>query len=165
MIFVTVGTHEQSFDRLVKYIDKLKEEGVIQEDVVIQTGFSTYEPKHCEWHKFLTYNQMKENVIKANIVITHGGPASFFMPLENGKIPIVVPRQYEYNEHVNNHQVEFVNEVSTRMGMIIPVINIDDLSEIIKNYDNITSSINHSMNSNNKNFNLEFNYIINELFR
>ena len=51
MIFVTVGTHEQPFNRLVEYIDQLKENGTISEEVIIQTGFSTYEPKHCRWQK------------------------------------------------------------------------------------------------------------------
>lgn len=44
MIFVTVGTHEQPFNRLIKKIDELKKDGIINEDVIIQTGFSTYEP-------------------------------------------------------------------------------------------------------------------------
>ena len=48
MIFVTVGTHEQPFNRLVKAIDKLKKDGVITEDVIMQTGYSTYEPKYCK---------------------------------------------------------------------------------------------------------------------
>ena len=42
MIFVTVGTHEQAFDRLIKYIDDLKIKGVIKEEVIIQTGYSNY---------------------------------------------------------------------------------------------------------------------------
>ena len=33
MIFVTVGTHEQPFNRLVKKVDDLKKNGIIQEDV------------------------------------------------------------------------------------------------------------------------------------
>ena len=37
MIFVTVGTHEQPFNRLVEYMDQLKENGIITEDVIIQT--------------------------------------------------------------------------------------------------------------------------------
>ena len=41
MIFVTVGTHEQPFNRLIKKIDELKQDGTIEEDVIIQTGFST----------------------------------------------------------------------------------------------------------------------------
>ena len=45
MIFVTVGTHEQPFNRLIEYIDNLKCNGIITDDVMIQTGFSTYEPK------------------------------------------------------------------------------------------------------------------------
>ena len=45
MIFVTVGTHEQPFNRLIKKIDELKKNGIIQEEVIIQTGFSTYEPR------------------------------------------------------------------------------------------------------------------------
>ena len=51
MIFVTVGTHEQQFNRLVQMIDELKRDGVIQEEVLIQTGYSTYEPKYCEWQQ------------------------------------------------------------------------------------------------------------------
>ena len=92
MIFVTVGTHEQPFNRLLKKIDELKKNGTIQDDVIIQTGFSTYRPQCCQWSKLLPYQQMVKNVADARIVITHGGPASFIMPLQIGKTPIVVPR-------------------------------------------------------------------------
>ena len=47
MIFVTVGTHEQPFDRLVKAIDELKRDQLITDDIFIQTGYSTYSPKYC----------------------------------------------------------------------------------------------------------------------
>lgn len=40
MIFVTVGTHEQPFNRLIKKVDELKRDGVIQEDVIMQTGLN-----------------------------------------------------------------------------------------------------------------------------
>ena len=100
MIFVTVGTHEQPFNRLLQKIDELKKDGTIQDDVIIQTGFSTYRPQYCQWSKLLPYQQMVKNVADARIVITHGGPASFIMPLQIGKTPIVVPRQHQFNEHV-----------------------------------------------------------------
>lgn len=73
MIFVTVGTHEQPFNRLIQKVDELKKDGVITEDVIIQTGFSTYEPKYCQWSKLIPYQQMIKNVANARIVITHGG--------------------------------------------------------------------------------------------
>lgn len=164
MIFVTVGTHEQPFNRLVKKADELKRDGVIKEDVIIQTGFSTYEPRYCQWSRLIPYQQMIKNVADARIVITHGGPASFIMPLQIGKTPIVVPRQYRYGEHVNDHQVEFARNVSERMGTIIDVEDIDMLSDIITNYDQIVAGMGHGMNSNNEKFNEELGKLVDKLF-
>ena len=141
MIFVTVGTHEQPFNRLIQKVDELKKDGVITEDVIIQTGFSTYEPKYCQWSKLIPYQQMIKNVADARIVITHGGPASFIMPLQIGKTPIVVPRQHQFNEHVNDHQVEFARNVAKRMGTIIEVEDIETLGDVITNYDQIVAGM------------------------
>lgn len=164
MIFVTVGTHEQPFDRLIKKIDELKRDNIIKEDVIIQTGFSTYEPQYCKWSKLIPYDEMIRNVENARIVITHGGPASFIMPLQIGKTPIVVPRQKQYNEHVNDHQLEFARNVAERMGTIIVVENIDKLGEIITNYDNIIESMSGNMKSNNLKFNTELERLVEELY-
>lgn len=153
MIFVTVGTHEQPFNRLIQKVDELKKEGVITEDVIIQTGFSTYEPKYCQWSKLIPYQQMIKNVADARIVITHGGPASFIMPLQIGKTPIVVPRQHQFNEHVNDHQVEFARNVAKRMGTIIEVEDIETLGDVITNYDRIVAGMGHGISSNNAKFN------------
>ena len=55
MIFVTVGTHEQPFDRLIQKVDALCADGTLTEPVVIQTGVSTYRPEHCRWEPFFPY--------------------------------------------------------------------------------------------------------------
>lgn len=163
MIFVTVGTHEQPFNRLIEYIDNLKRDGIITEEVIMQTGFSTYEPKYCIWNKLLPYKEMIQNVANARIVITHGGPASFIMPLQIGKTPIVVPRQFEFGEHVNNHQVEFTKKVTDRMGTIISVFDIQKLNETIQDYDAIVAGMNKTINSNNANFCINFSKIVNSV--
>ncbi len=164
MIFVTVGTHEQPFNRLLECIDKMKKDRVVDEEVIIQTGFSTYEPRYCIWSKLLPYKQMVENVANARIVITHGGPASFIMPLQIGKTPIVVPRQKKFDEHVNDHQVEFTMAVSQRMGTIIPVIDISCLKHTILNYESIVSSMPSGMKSNNVLFNESLEKIVQNMF-
>lgn len=165
MIFVTVGTHEQSFNRLIEAVDNLCETGVINEPVIMQTGFSTYEPKHCEWHKLLPYDQMKENVAKARIVITHGGPASFIMPLQIGKIPIVVPRQLQFNEHVNNHQVDFTKAVAERMSNIIPVYDVTRLGNTIQRYDEVAGAMqNNGLHANNDQFNSALEMVVEKMF-
>ncbi|CCX88035.1 glycosyltransferase family 28 C-terminal domain protein [Clostridium sp. CAG:590] len=165
MIFVTVGTHEQPFNRLIQKIDELKENGTIQEDVIIQTGFSTYEPKYCQWSKLIPYQQMIKNVEDARIVITHGGPASFIMPLQIGKIPIVVPRQKKYEEHVNDHQLEFCKAVEERMRNILLVEEIGELDEQIKKYKDLTSNLRQKMNSNNSRFNEKLENIVENLLK
>lgn len=65
------------------------------------------------------------------------------MPLQIGKTPIVVPRQHQYNEHVNDHQVEFARNVAQRMGTIIPVEDINTLGDVITNYDQIVAGIHY----------------------
>lgn len=163
MIFVTVGTHEQPFNRLVECMDKWA--GEHKEKVIIQTGFSTYEPKNCEWQKLFQYHEMAKLVNEARIVITHGGPSSFIAPLQIGKTPIVVPRKYEFNEHVNNHQVSFSKAVEERMGTIKVVENIDELADVINNYDEIVSGICSGLNSNNAKFCSELEKMVNQMFR
>lgn len=164
MIFVTVGTHEQQFNRLVEYVDKLKEQKVITEEVIMQTGFSTYIPKYCEYQKLFSYQKMNKLVEEARIVITHGGPSSFLMVLQKGKIPIVVPRQKQFNEHVNDHQVEFCKEVVRRQKNIIAIEEISELKKVILDYNKIVSEINIFQNNNNERFCREFSNIVDELF-
>lgn len=163
MIFVTVGTHEQPFNRLVEYMDNMKRDGLIDEEVVIQTGYSTYEPKYCTWQKLYPYKSMLDLVEKARIVITHGGPSSFIMPLRIGKTPIVVPRQKQFNEHVNDHQVNFALAVAERMGTIVTVVDMDELGNTILNYDSIVGGMNRESKSNNAKFNADLEKIVDEL--
>lgn len=160
MIFVTVGTHEQPFDRLVKYIDDKKRDGVIGEEVVMQTGYSTYEPKHCAFQRFYPYQRMEELTREARIVVTHGGPSSFILPLRLGKVPVVVPRQRRYGEHVDDHQTAFAGEVAKRTGSILAVMEIKELEDIILNYDAVIRAKRCGIRSNNARFNQELEKIV-----
>ena len=129
---MTVGTHEQQFDRLVRAVDELKGTGVISEPVFIQTGYCTYVPEHCEWSRFIPAPEMRERMAKADVVITHGGPSSFIEAMAAGKVPVVVPRHAKLGEHVNDHQIDFVRAVSERKGGIVPVYDTTDLAAAIE---------------------------------
>ena len=151
MILVSVGTHEQGFERLVKKIDELAREGVAK-DVIMQTGYTEYEPKYCISAKFYPFADMQRMAKDADIIITHGGPSSFIMALQNGKVPIVVPRRSEFNEHVNDHQVVFCHEVEKRNGNIIVVDDVDELGRIIKDFPEIVKNMPAELKSNNAEF-------------
>ncbi|MCQ2519092.1 MAG: multidrug MFS transporter [Lachnospiraceae bacterium] len=163
MIFVTVGTHEQQFNRLIECIDELKTSGEISDEVVVQSGFSDYVPKSCKWQKLFGYEEMSKLVSQADIIITHGGPASFIAALQVGKIPIVVPRKAAFNEHVNDHQVQFCTAVEEKYGNIILVEDISKLKETIQNYAEIVSLRTGKFESNNASFNSRFEEIVSKL--
>lgn len=165
MIFVTVGTHEQPFNRLIAAVDQFKSKGIVRDDVFIQTGYSTYKPKYCNYKAFISYDDMQDLVKRARIVITHGGPASFLLPLQFGKIPIVVPRQKEFNEHVNDHQFEFSKMVAERLKNIIVVDNVEDLANTILNYDKLITSLKNDLATNNESFCHNFQNVVFSLFK
>ena len=163
MIFVTVGTHEQQFNRLVSYMDEWASSH--DEEVVIQSGFSTYEPQSAKYSKLYPYKTMVELVDKARIVITHGGPSSFIMPLQIGKVPVVVPRMKEFDEHVNDHQLDFARAVAERQGNIIVIEDVTKLSETIDNYETIVNGMKNGLTSNNEKFCNRFEELVDEMMK
>ncbi len=136
MIFVTVGTDQHPFDRLVKEIDLLREKGIIEEKVFIQRGSSRFTPKFCKYSDFLPYDQMIEKMKEARIVITHGGPGSIMPVVHYGKVPIVLSRQKKFGEAVDDHQVSFTKRLEEKK-QIISAYKAEELEEKIKNYNAI----------------------------
>jgi len=160
LIFVTVGTHEQNFNRLIKEIDGLKRQNIINDEVFIQTGFSDYTPKYCESKSIISFEEMEEYTKKARIIITHGGPGSIFLPIQMGKKPIVVPRNPEFDEHVDSHQIQFAQRMynSNRVDL---VLDIKDLKDCILNYENYSNA---KYEDSTKEFINKFEAVVDSLF-
>ncbi|NLP47229.1 MAG: multidrug MFS transporter, partial [Epulopiscium sp.] len=135
--------------------------GVIKDDVFIQTGYSTYEPQFCKWSSLISFDKMNELMETSDIIITHGGPATFMSAIANGKKPIVVPRQEKYDEHVNDHQVDFAQQVKERYNSIEVVTEISELG----NYLNQDLKIDGNESSNNKLFNDKLREEVRRLFK
>ena len=103
MIFVTVGTHEDPFDRLVAAAERIAM--LTGERVVVQAGPSRVATPHCERSDWCTPTQMTENIASARVVLLHGGPSTLREVLDAGVLPVVVPRDPERGEHVDGHQL------------------------------------------------------------
>lgn len=141
MIFATVGTHEQPFNRMLIALDELVSTGAIREEVFVQSGYCTYIPKFCKHQKFLSPDLMKFYMNTSDVIITHGGPSSFMEAMAAGKVPVVIPRYAKFGEHVNDHQGDFVQLVAARLGGIVPVYDITNLSAAVE--------VSRSLNKNN----------------
>ncbi len=162
MIFVTVGTHEQPFDRLIKYMDKWALDH--DEEVIMQTGY-TNAPKNCKSGKIFEQEEFLDLISRARIVITHGGPCCFTKVLKYGKIPIVVPRRHKLGEHVDDHQVDIAHEVEKRYDNIIVVDDINELGKVIDDYDRLTENMSRtSIEFNNGKFCKALSGIVDDLF-
>lgn len=128
MIFVTLGSQKFQFDRLLEQIDKLIDEKVITDEVFVQSGYSDYEMKHCKYEKFLDREEFAARMGKSDIVITHGGTGAIIGAVKAGKKVIAVPRLAKYGEHVDDHQVQLLEQFGD-MGIIETCYEVTELGE------------------------------------
>ena len=60
MIFIILGSQKFQFNRLVKEVDKLIENGYITEEVYAQIGYSDYEPKNFKFKRFMDRDEFNQ---------------------------------------------------------------------------------------------------------
>ena len=158
MILVTLGTQDKEFTRLLKEIDRLIDNKVITEEVIVQAGYTKYKSKNMKIFDYVSKKKLEEYMDKASFIITHCGVGTVFDALKKNKKVIAVARLSKYKEHNNDHQLELLEEFSNR-NLIIPVIEMDQLESAIKK---INEFIPSKYESNNQNMiDLVSNYIDN----
>ena len=118
MIFATVGTHHQPFDRFIRIALTLGR----GQQLVIQHGHSARlaAPACVQWHRWLAADQMTALMRAADVVITHAGVASIVDAVRAGHRPIVVARRHHLGEHVDDHQLQIVAALE-ELGMVTPL--------------------------------------------
>lgn len=109
-IFLTVGSSDYKFNRLIEWADDLAK--TKNYEIFGQIGTSSYIPQHFKYKEFLSTEEMKKQLKKCSIVLTHGGSGSIFNSIHEKKLVIVIPRLKKCGEHVDNHQLELANRIS-----------------------------------------------------
>lgn len=135
MIFVSVGTQEFQFNRLLKAIDKLIEDGSIKEEVIAQIGYSDYIPQHYKYSKFTTIDEFNKLIQEARIIICHGGTGTIINSIKQGKKVIAFARLKKYNEHVDDHQTELIESFNAS-GYILGKKDVDELKNSLQEIEN-----------------------------
>ena len=128
MIFVTIGMHTKGFDRLAKKMDEIA--GSIDEDVIIQTGGTSFKPQNAKWFDFTTEEEIKVLCRKASVVVTHAA-MSILNAWEQEKPVVVVPRLKVYNEAIDNHQLDFARELE-KEGRVVAIYDVNMLEDALK---------------------------------
>lgn len=134
MILVMLGTQNNSFHRLLEEVDRLIEIGRINEDVIVQAGYTKYESDNMKIIDFVSDDEIEKIEQQADLIITHGGVGSIIGSIEKGKKVIAVPRLKQYGEHVNDHQLDIV-ESFDQLGYIIGIEDVSQLGEALQRVD------------------------------
>lgn len=128
MIFVTVGTQKFPFDRLAEALDKQIAAGLIQEEVVAQIGFTSYQPQHYRAVRIMPPDEADAHLAGCRTVIAHGGTSTIIRAVKMGKKVLVVPRQRRFGEHVDDHQLE-IARLFEEKRMVECAYDTDDIPE------------------------------------
>lgn len=131
MIFVTLGTQDKPFERLLASIEEQIEKGNIIEEVVVQAGYTKFSTEKMQVFDLVDREEFVKLVNECNILITHGGVGSILTGLKNNKKVIACPRLYKYGEHMNDHQMQIVS-VFAKEGYLLEYQENDDLGEVLK---------------------------------
>lgn len=131
MIFVLLGTQNNSFKRLLVEIENLISNGIIKEEVIVQAGHTKYETNKMKVLDMISLEKLEQYEKEAELIITHGGVGSIITSIKKNKKVIAVPRLHKYGEHVNDHQMEIV-ELFNQKKYIIGIKDVSELKEAIK---------------------------------
>ena len=127
MIFVTVGTQDVPFDRLIRAVERELEKGTIKEEVIVQCGCTKVKSKKMKMVNLMEMEEFKRTIKNASVIISHGGVGTIIDSLNANKVVIVCPRLAKYKEHANDHQLQIVKKFSED-GYIIPLKDANKLA-------------------------------------
>jgi UDP-N-acetylglucosamine transferase subunit ALG13 len=130
LTFVTLGTQNFPFNRLLELIDRLVAEGVLRGGVFAQTGCSTYVPRHFSHVDFLAPEEYNRYIAESDLIIAHAGVGTIMSCLSRHKKLIVVPRTEKHGEHVDDHQFEIAEEFA-RKGHLLTANDYDGLKAAV----------------------------------
>ncbi len=126
MIFLTIGTWRVGYNRLVEAVDELLSSGVITEEVIAQTGYSSYKPKHMTVIEFCSPGEFRNLISKAGLVISHAGMGTIIETVQLLKPLITVPRRRSLGEVDNDHQFTTAKQLEAE-GKILVAYEVSEL--------------------------------------
>ena len=131
MIFVTVGNYN-GFPRLVGAVERLKAQGVIRDEVLLQVGgVNGFKSEVCRVVRFLPPDEFEQALREASVVVSHPGCGTLIQTLAAGKVPVGMPRRKHYGEHVDDHQIELAQTLAAE-GRVILADGVDELPAAIE---------------------------------
>jgi UDP-N-acetylglucosamine transferase subunit ALG13 len=132
MIFIATGTTNHAFNRLFWVVDKTLSDLKSRELLIVQSEIINYPWKYenVDSCSDFSYPEFINKLQEARVIICHGGAGTILNAVSccQNK-PFVVPRLADLNEHVSDHQVNFVSDMKKR-GLIQTPDSADFTAEL-----------------------------------
>jgi UDP-N-acetylglucosamine transferase subunit ALG13 len=109
-LFVTTGTDQFPFTRVVRWIDEWLDGRRLDVRCLIQGGLSD-RPANAPSEAYLPFDRFVAELERADVVVSHAGTGCIMLCRRFGRIPIVVPRRRRFGEAVDDHQVAFAKRM------------------------------------------------------
>ncbi len=173
MIFVTLGTQDKEFRRLLQGVFDLN----IEDEIFIQSGSTKFKivdqlsenssipellrsksEKNYLIYSYIDKEVFEEYMQKASVIISHAGVGTIVQGLKLNKPMIIVPRREKYKEHVNDHQLEIVETFKNEKY----IISVEDTADLEKAITEAKAFKPNKFISNNEKFNDELQKLIEE---
>lgn len=127
-VVVTLGTIEgfgfrRLLERLVAILPSTAQ-------VLWQTGETDVRGLPFDPTPIMPQAALLEGVRRADVVVAHAGIGSALGALQQGKVPVLVPRRAKFAEHVDDHQLQIARELASRGLAIhreVHELELDDL--------------------------------------
>jgi len=108
-VVVAVGTVHHPFDRLIGWVDAWAE---TRADVTVLVQRGTSAPtEHCPSADLLPHGELCQHFADSTVVVSHGGPSTVMDARMAGRLPLVVARDPDRGEHVDDHQQRFARHL------------------------------------------------------
>ncbi|WP_204000438.1 glycosyltransferase [Micromonospora lutea] len=109
-VLVAVGTDKHPFDRLVTWLAQWHSTVGGTVGLTVQHGHTRADDLP-DAVPFLGHAELQAAMAGADLVVCHGGPATILEARRHGHLPIVVPRDPNRGEHVDDHQLLFARRL------------------------------------------------------
>jgi len=130
LILVIVGSQHFQFNRLLREMDNLVEQGVIKGEVFAQTGHSDYNPRNYAYVDFLDTTDYMQKIRDSDLIVCHGGVGAIIPALKENKKIIAIPRLEKFNEHIDDHQMEIIGYFSKK-NLLYRIDSVESLGNAV----------------------------------
>lgn len=127
MIFVTVGTYDVPFDRLLRAVGELE----LDEEIVVQRGASSVRLPRARAFDFAPFDEIVGHIRAARVVVAHAGAGTVLIALANGSRPVVMPRLGQLGETSDDHQLAFARRLA-QAGLVRLAEDAEELAAAVR---------------------------------